>query len=39
METVELHKSSIDFIFENCECITVDMLAIKYFNFDVKEER
>lgn len=39
METVDLHRGSIDFIFENCECITVDMWAIKYFHFDVKEER
>lgn len=39
MKTVELHKGCIDFIFANCECITVDMWAIKYFHFDVKEER
>lgn len=39
METVDLHRGCIDFIFENCECITVDMWAIKYFHFDVKEER
>jgi len=39
METVELQRGHIDFIFENCECITVDMWAIKYFHFDVKEER
>lgn len=39
METVNIHRGCINFIFENCECITVDMCAIKYFHFDVKEER
>ena len=39
MNTVELDRSQVEFFFENCECIIVDMWAIKYFHFDVKEER
>ena len=39
MNTIELNSGNIEIIFDNCECITVDMWAIKYFHFDVKEER
>jgi len=39
MNVIELDTSSIDLCFENCECITVDMWAIKSLHFDVVGER
>lgn len=38
MNTVELNSCNIEILFDNCECITVDMWAIKYFNFEVIKE-
>lgn len=38
MNRVEVETDYIEFCFENCECIKVDLWAIKYFNFDVEGE-
>lgn len=39
MNTVEIPSQHIEFVFENCEAINVDVWAIETLNFDVSGER
>ena len=39
MNNVSLTNQEIELVFNNCECINIDMLAIENFQFEVESEQ